>query len=239
VDIRYLGTSCFELITTSGKRAIVDPFLDGNEHAAVGSADIDALDLIVVSHGGFDHLGDAFALAQRTGAMLFASADAAIAAKLEGVPEEQVFPMVSGAYREHAGFWVQAVPARHGSITRLSNGGFISGEPLGFVVNEVGADGPLVYHSGDTSLFTDLKLIAELYHPTVGLICVGGVDHLPHEMTPEQAAIAADWLGLQHAIPMHLVPRSGDGEAFQAALAERAPDMRVDVMLPGETLSLA
>ena len=237
-QIRYLGTSCFEMVGASGARLIVDPYLDGNRYAAIAADDVDQLDLILVTHGGFDHLGDAFALARRTGAMLFASADVAIAAKIDGLPEELVFPMVSGAHREYAGFAVQAVEAHHVSITKLADG-FISGQPLSFIITDTGdASAPVVYHSGDTSLFTDMKLIAELYAPTLGLIGVGGVPHLPHEMTPAEGARAAEWLGVRHAVPMHLVPGGGDGEAFRDAVAERTPNVKVDVLLPGESLPL-
>jgi L-ascorbate metabolism protein UlaG (beta-lactamase superfamily) len=237
-QIRYFGTSCFEIVGSSGSRLIVDPYLDGNEHAAAASADIDELDLILVTHGGFDHLGDAFALAKRTGAMLFASADVAIAAKLDGIPEDLVFPMVSGAHREHAGFAVQAVEAHHVSITRLADG-FISGQPLSFIITDThDPDAPVVYHSGDTSLFSDMKLIAELYAPTLGLVGVCGVPHLPHEMTAAEGARAVEWLGVDRAVPMHLVPRSGDAEAFRDAVKERTPAVEVDIVLPGEALPL-
>jgi L-ascorbate metabolism protein UlaG (beta-lactamase superfamily) len=239
-EIRYLGTSCFEIVGAGGSRLIVDPYLDGNEHAAVAAANIEALDLILVTHGGFDHLGDAFALQRSTGAMLFASADVAIAAKLDGIDPERVFPMVSGAHREHAGFAVQAVEAHHVSITKLADG-FISGQPLSFIITDMqaGGDAPVVYHSGDTSLFSDMKLIAELYEPTLGLVGVSGVAHLPHEMTPAEGARAVEWLGFERAVPMHLVPGSGDGEAFRDAVKARTPNVGVDVLLPGDTLPLA
>lgn len=237
--IRYLGTSCFELVSAGGGRAVVDPYLDGNEHAAIRSEELERLDLILVTHGGFDHLGDAFALVRRTGAMLFASADVAIAARLGGIDEAQVFPMVSGAHREHAGFSVQAVEARHVSITKLADGSFISGQPLSFIVADTRDNGRshVVYHSGDTSLFSDLRLIAELYGPTLGLIGVSGPAHLPHEMTPAEAARAVEWLGLERTVPMHFVPGSGDGEAFAAEVRARTPGVAVDVLRPGDELA--
>jgi L-ascorbate metabolism protein UlaG (beta-lactamase superfamily) len=147
--------------------------------------------------------------------------------------------MVSGANKEHAGFAVQAVEAHHVSITKLSDGSFISGQPLSFIITDTtSADAPVVYHSGDTSVFTDMKLIAELYRPALGLVGIGGLAHLPHEMTPREGAIAVDWLGLTHVVPMHLVPGSGDGEAFRDAVLERTPDVHVDVLVPGETVPL-
>lgn len=238
MQIRWLGTSCFELTAGSGRRLVVDPYLDENQYAPVTSSELGDVDLILVTHGGFDHLGDAFAIAKRTGAMLFASADVAIAAKLEGIPAERVFPMVSGAHRDHAGFSVQAVEAHHVSITKLAGGGFISGQPLGFVIHEAGADGPVVYHGGDTSLFTDMKLIAELYGPTVGLVGLGGPDDLPHEMNAEEAARAVSWLGVQRALPMHWIPTGGDGAAFAEAVGRMAPHVHVDVLAPGDTVEL-
>lgn len=238
-ELRYLGTSCFELTASGGRRLVVDPYLDENPYAAIGSEELDPPDLVLVTHGGFDHLGDAFAIVRRTGAMLFASADVAIAARLAGIDPALVFPMVSGARRTHAGFTVQAVEAHHVSITALEGGGFISGQPLSFVIWPEGTDaGPAIYHSGDTSLFTDMKLIAELYRPRIGLIGVGGPEHLPHELTPAEAAMAVEWLGLEQAIPMHWVPGSGDPEAFRDEVAKRTPAVRVDLLTSGERLAL-
>lgn len=237
--IRYLGTSCFEFTTSQGARAVIDPYLDENEYGAISSEELGDVDLVIVTHGGFDHLGDAFSIVKRTGAMLFASADVAIAARLDGIPTELVFPMVSGAHRAHAGFSVQAVEARHVSITALKDG-FISGQPLGYVIKEEDGDAdlPVVYHGGDTSLFTDMKLIAELYGPTLGLVGLGGPDHLPHEMTADEAARAVEWLGVERAIPMHWIPGSGDGAAFAEAVSQVVPEVRVDVMAPGDALAL-
>ncbi len=239
-ELRYLGTSCFELTASGGRRLVVDPYLDENPHAAIKSKELDSPDLVLVTHGGFDHLGDAFEIVRRTGAMLFASADVAIAARLAGIDPDIVFPMVSGARRTHEGFTVQAVEAHHVSITALKGGGFISGQPLSFVIWPEGEDAPpAIYHGGDTSLFTDMKLVAELYRPTVGLIGVGGPKHLPHELTPAEAGIAVEWLGLERAIPMHWVPGSGDPQAFRDEVAARTPHVRVDLLAAGERLSLA
>jgi L-ascorbate metabolism protein UlaG (beta-lactamase superfamily) len=234
VVLRYLGTSCFELVRSDGKRLIVDPFLTGNPSAAITVGELEPPDLVLVTHGGFDHLGDAFDICRATGAMLFSSADVAIAARQLGI---EVFPMVSGAHRAHAGFVVQAVEAHHVSITATENG-FISGQPLSFVIWPVGESGVSIYHSGDTSVFSDMKLIAELYEPQIGLIGVGGPENLPHEMTAKEAAIAVDWLGVRRAIPMHWVPGAAHPGDFAAAVAARTPQVGVDVLQPGESLSV-
>jgi L-ascorbate metabolism protein UlaG (beta-lactamase superfamily) len=84
-----------------------------------------------------------------------------------------------------------------------------------------------------------MKLIAELYAPTVGLIGLGGLAHLPHEMNAREAALAAEWLGVRRAVPMHLIPRSGDGEAFASEITARGLDVAVDVLVPGDVLELS
>jgi L-ascorbate metabolism protein UlaG (beta-lactamase superfamily) len=145
--------------------------------------------------------------------------------------------MVSGAHRVHEGFAVQAVEAHHVSITATESG-FISGQPLSFVIRPAGESGISIYHSGDTSLFSDMKLIAELYEPQLGLIGVGGPEDLPHEMTAKEAAIAVDWLGVAHAIPMHWVPGAAHPQDFAAAVAARTPKVRVDLLQPGDGLEV-
>jgi L-ascorbate metabolism protein UlaG (beta-lactamase superfamily) len=215
---------------------VIDPYLTGNDRAPIDVDELPDPDLILVSHGGFDHVGDAFELTRRSGALLLASADVALAARATGL--ETVFPMVSGAWREHGRFRVQAVEARHVSITPLRDGGFVSGQPLGFVIWPTVDETTAIYHSGDTSLFSDMALIGRLYSPTVALVCVGGPLDLPQEMSPDEAAMAIELLRVPAAIPMHWVPGQGDPEAFQAAVAERCPQTLVKVMEPGETVSL-
>lgn len=238
MDLRYLGHSCFELVSKRGTRALIDPFLRGSRSAPISPDELEPVDLVLVTHGGFDHLGDAFEIMGKHAAMLFGSADVAIAAQLAGIHRSRIFPMASGANRSHAGFNVQSVEAHHVSITKTAEG-YISGQPLSFVIRaDDESDGPVVYHSGDTSLFSDMKLIAELYRPQVALLGVGGPAHLPHELTPREAAIAIEWLGVARAIPMHWVPGDTFAADFKTEVEARTPQVRAEIMQSGDTVAL-
>jgi L-ascorbate metabolism protein UlaG (beta-lactamase superfamily) len=236
--LRYLGHACFMVTNEGGKTAVIDPYLNANPHRAIKAEELKSIDLILVTHGGFDHLGDAFEIQGRTGAKLWASVDVIFAARKAGLDNASLFPMVSGARRSHAGFTVQAVEARHVSIVVLPDE-YISGQPLGYVVwpDGEGVETSL-YHTGDTSIFSDMKLIGELYRPRLALVGVGGDPDLPHEMSPYEASMAAYFVGAAGAIPMHYAPGSGDAEAFRDRLKERAPAVIGRIMEIGETVDL-
>jgi L-ascorbate metabolism protein UlaG (beta-lactamase superfamily) len=100
--------------------------------------------------------------------------------------------------------------------------------------------GPTIYHSGDTSLFSDLRLFGELHRPDVALLCVGGVRSQGFEVVPlppEEAALALEWLGAPIAIPMHFRPDSAAPAEFARAAARRTR-ARVVQMQPGDTVDL-
>ena len=235
-SLNYLGHACFSIVRDDGAVVLVDPWLNDNPARACRAEDLDRVDLILVTHGGFDHLGDTFDIARRTGAMIFSSVDVNFAAKLRGLPRENLFSMVSGAQRSHAGFSIQAVEAHHVSILEV-DGQYISGQPLGYIV-KAGEDAPSVYHMGDTSVFSDLALIAQLYAPDVALIGMGGDPNLPHEMTPAEAALAVELTGVRRAVPMHYEPGSPDPQQFVESVRGRGLDVQVDVLNPGDSLTL-
>jgi L-ascorbate metabolism protein UlaG (beta-lactamase superfamily) len=147
---------------------------------------------------------------------------------------------------------VQPVECRHWSQIQMPDGTFASGVPMAFVV-ECG-DGVRFYHYGDTALFSDMKLIAELYRPTVGCVGIANPLEILHrfpmpgemltaEMSPREGALAAQWLGLETVLPCHYInPDCPEVRAFEAYLAsarsrgERAPASVV--LRPGEWISI-
>ena len=114
--IRYLGVSAFEIVTGEGVRVLVDPYLTGNPLCPIQADDVGAADLIVVTHGSWDHLGDAVPLAQRTGAKLVAGNDVRAHAQRLGLPREQILGIPPGATREVKGVKVRATVAHHTSF---------------------------------------------------------------------------------------------------------------------------
>ena len=251
--IRFLGVAGYEIITPDGTHILIDPFLDGNPGAPLAAADLEQVDLILVSHAAFDHFGDTEALARRTGAPVICGGEVKAYLAAKGIPEEQVRATTWGIAVEVAGVRVQPVECHHWSQLRMPDGTYVSGVPMGFVV-ECAPD-VRFYHYGDTALFSDLKLIGELYRPSIG--CVGIANPveildrvsgpgrmLTAEMSPREGALAARWLGLETVLPCHYIdPDNDDVRAFNRCLdedrarGERVPESRV--LRPGETITIA
>lgn len=240
--IRYLNFSGFE-IEHNGYRIVIDPFLSGSaEHGILSSPvqleELDNTDLVLVSHGAFDHVGQTVDIVKRSGATLVCSTDVRIHAQEHGVPDEQLVYVLSGVTVDFKVVTIKALDVRHVSLFK-SGDHWLSGQPLSYMIKF--PDGLTIYHSGDTSLFSDLKLYGDLHQPDVALLCVGGVQGRGYEVTPlppDEAALALEWLGASLAIPMHYTPASPTPSQFVAAVRGRGLDAKVHVMQPGETAIL-
>jgi L-ascorbate metabolism protein UlaG (beta-lactamase superfamily) len=240
--LRYLNFSGFEIVTKGGYRIVIDPFLSGSEPHGIGPSPVsleqlEETDLVLVSHGAFDHLGQAIEIVKRSGAILACGPDVRIHALAQGIREEQIAYLLSGCTLKLGHVSVKALDVRHISLFQ-SGEQWLSGQPLSFMIQVDG--GPTIYHSGDTSLFSDLKLFGELYNPDVALLCVGGVRSHGFEVVPlppEEASLALSWLGARLAIPMHYRPDSDAAERF-AQLVTRERRAAVKVMDPGEWVQL-
>jgi L-ascorbate metabolism protein UlaG (beta-lactamase superfamily) len=249
-DIRYLGLAAFEITNDRGKKVLIDPFLDDNPVSPIKSDQLKQVDLILVTHAAFDHLGDAAKIAKRFGAPVICGSDVRAYLLKQGLPAEKLIGTIWGVTVEQAGMKVKSVESRHWSSMIAPDGTFYSGPPMGFILY---ADpGVRVYHSGDTVLFGDLKLLGELYRPNIALLNVstGEITSGPFaepthlftgEMTPYEAALAAQWLGAEYAIPMHFLDCNEDVETFVDVISKMAPDgkrfVRPVVLKPGETFT--
>jgi L-ascorbate metabolism protein UlaG (beta-lactamase superfamily) len=224
--LRYLNFSGFEITTRDGYRIVIDPFLSGSADHGVPPSPVplDALDhadLVLVSHGAFDHLGQAIEIVKRSGALLACGPDVRLHALSNGVPPERIAYLLSGCTFQTDQVVVKALDVRHISLFK-SGGDWLSGQPLSFMIKLPG--GPTIYHSGDTSLFGDLKLYGDLHRPDVALLCVGGVRSHGFEvipLPPDEAALALEWLGARLAIPMHYRPDSRAADEFAGLVAAR------------------
>jgi len=251
--IRFLGTAAFEIITASGKRVLVDPYLDENPVSPYKVDTLEEIDLLLVTHAAYDHLGDAEKILRKFPDLkLVCAADVRGYLMHRGIEGDRLRAIPWGMMIEEAGIKVRPVESRHWSYIQTEEGLSFSSIPLGFIVyteDDVG-----VYHSGDTALFSDLKLIGELYKPKVGLINVGvpeqhmGAAHgvptyLTGEMDAEEAALACEWLKLDYAIPCHhdnpeLPQVKIFGELLRKSKASRGDGPEPVILKPGESFEL-
>ncbi len=226
MDIRFLGHACFEL-TDGDTRVLIDPFLSGNPKAAAEPSELEPTH-ILLTHGHGDHYGDVEEIAKRTGAQVVAIVEIANELSEAGV-ENVSDPNIGGTVKFDFG-WVKLTPAWHTSTTPKGT----ANVPAGLLI-QIG--GKLVYHLGDTALFSDLKLVAGRGDPIdVALMPIGG----HYTMDRIDAVTAAEYVGAATVIPCHydtFPPVETDSEAFKADV-EAQTSSKVELLKPGESFSL-
>jgi L-ascorbate metabolism protein UlaG (beta-lactamase superfamily) len=232
--INYLGHSAFRFVTPGGEQILIDPFLSQNPTTPEDLKEAGNVHTILLTHGHFDHMGDTISIAQETGANVVSNFE--IFSYLQGQGVENGQPIQKGGTAQIGGIKVTATNAFHSSSIQTEDGSLIyGGEPMGYVVEF--ESGFRLYHAGDTSVFGDMQLIGEIYHPDLALLPIG--DRLV--MGPLEAAHAARLLGVGHVVPIHYSPDvlpffTGTPEKLQEHLAEIAPNVTVHVMQPGDDL---
>jgi len=225
-QLTWYGQAAFRLVTPSGKVILIDPWITNplNPNGKQDLADLKKVDLILISHGHSDHVGDAVEIAKRTKAKLVTSFDQAQAyTRYLGFPSEQVGVDSAGNVGGTLVFFdgevkITLVNAIHGStLTAKEKGGdmpYPAGNPIGFVIAV--RSGPTIYHTGDTDEFTDMQLLKPM-RITLMLACIG--DHFT--MGPERAADAVSLVQPEKVAPMHygtFPVLSGTPAQFAAAL---------------------
>lgn len=243
-QITWYGQSAFKVVTPGGHVIFIDPWLQNpaNKNGKQDLAAVDKADLILISHGHFDHVGDAVEIAKRTQARLVTSFDLGnVLAKYGNYPKEQmgydslgnfggVMPFFDGEVQ------VALIPAVHSSSVQAPPPGeelHAGGQPGGFVIMIKG--GPSIYHTGDSDLFSDMALVKMYGRIDLMLVCIG--DHFT--MGPKRAAAAVALVNPLKAVPMHYgtVPlMTGTPEKFSAALGAAGLGNKFMMMKVGETI---
>jgi L-ascorbate metabolism protein UlaG (beta-lactamase superfamily) len=223
MDIRFLGHAAFAL-SEGDTTVLIDPFLSGNPKAAASADEIDAT-TILLTHGHGDHLGDTVDIAARTGAPVVAIVELANELGEEGVDVRD--PNLGGTVKFDWG-WVKLVPAWHTSTTPKGT----VNTPAGLLIN---FQDTIVYHLGDTCLFSDLELVGRHHPIDIALMCIGG----HYTMDRTDAVDAAGLVKAKTVIPCHFntfPPIETDAQAFKSDV-ESATQSKVVVLEPGETHS--
>lgn len=193
--ITWLGHSTFLLRTAGGTRLLFDPWLTENPACPDALKKPPQVDLILASHGHFDHIGDLVLCARESRAPVVGSHELCDWLGRKGI--SNVAPMNKGGSQQVAGIRVTMTDARHSS-GYVENGQMLyMGEPAGFVLRL--EDGRVIYYAGDTCLFGDMRLIGELYRPEIAFLPIGD----RFTMDPEAAARACEFLGVRQVVPMH------------------------------------
>jgi L-ascorbate metabolism protein UlaG (beta-lactamase superfamily) len=219
MEVHFLGHACFTL-SNGDATVLIDPFLTGNPKAAIAAEDV-AATTILLTHGHADHVGDTVAIAKRTGAPVVAITELAGEIGEEGV--DSLDPNLGGTVKFDWG-WVKLVPAWHTSTTPKGT----VNTPAGLLIN---FEDTVIYHLGDTCLFSDLQLVGKRTPIDVALMCIGG----HYTMDSSDAVEAAGLVGAKTVIPCHydtFPPIETDAQAFKSDV-ESATGSNVVVLEPG------
>lgn len=217
------GHACFEI--AGEKRVLIDPFLRGNPTADIGPDDVHP-DILLITHGHEDHLGDAVEIARRAKPKVACIHEISVYLGEEGIEAEG---MNFYGTLDLGGVRVTMVPAWHSS----SHAGRYMGTPAGFVIE---MDGRRIYHAGDTGLFSDMGLIGELFKPDLFLVPIGD----RYTLSPALAARAVELVSPRVAIPMHFgtFPVLVKEATEFRELVEAKGKTKAVILRPGESYEL-
>jgi L-ascorbate metabolism protein UlaG (beta-lactamase superfamily) len=228
VALTWLGHATYRIDSPEGKRIYVDPFLTGNPACPDGEEQPERLDILAITHGHGDHLGDTVELIDRFSPQVVAQVEVKAWLKSQGSEVGELPGINKGGSQEIDGIRFTMTDARHSSS---APDGTYLGEASGYVITF--ENGTKVYFAGDTSVFGDMQLIARIYQPDVAVLPIGDW----FTMGPEEAAVALELLGVQRCVPCHY----GTFPVLTgtpAKLRELAPYVELLEMQPGETLQL-
>jgi len=226
MKVSYHGHSAVKVVTKS-HTILIDPFISGNEACDLDADTVDA-DVILLTHGHNDHVGDTIPIAKRTNALIVASPELA---DFFGTKDLNTHPMNIGGKHKFDFGTVKFTQAYHSSSFTDEDGTVVyGGMPYGILLT---IDGKTIYHVGDTGLFSDLKLIGDMNDVDLAFVPIG--DNFT--MGPEDALIATDWIQAKTVVPVHyntFPVIEQDPEAF----AKKVKTGKAKVMKIGETLDL-
>jgi L-ascorbate metabolism protein UlaG (beta-lactamase superfamily) len=227
--LTWLGHSAFRITTPSGKVIIVDPWIQGNPACPESHKKVDQVDILLITHGHFDHIADAVELGKKHKPQIVAIYETAAWLESKGVPN--TIGMNKGGTLKVGEIEVTMVNAIHSCGITDGDKIIYGGEAAGYIIRLPG--GLNIYHSGDTTVFGDMKIIGELYSPELAMLPIGDF----YTMGPREAAHAIRLLGVKHIIPMHFgtFPALAGNPEQLRELTKDISGLQVHVLKPGES----
>ena len=228
IKLTWLGHATFHITTPAGKSVIIDPWIAGNAMCPEKNKTFSKIDVLLCTHGHFDHIADAVDLAKKHNPKIVGIFE--LCKWLEKKGAQQTSPMNKGGTQTVGDIKVTMVHADHSCGILDGDEIIYGGEACGYVIEF--ENGVKMYHAGDTNVFGDMQIIRDLYAPEIAMLPIG--DHFT--MSPKEAAYACNLLKPKSVIPMHFgtFPIL-TGQPSQ--LKKLVPGVEVVEMKPGETLA--
>ncbi|MFZ0639016.1 MAG: metal-dependent hydrolase [Candidatus Acidiferrales bacterium] len=228
--ITWLGHATFQITLADGKVVLLDAWVDGNPMCPQDAKKLKRVDTMLITHGHGDHIGDAVAIAKKFEPQVVAIFETAVWLESKGV--KNVIGMSKGGTVKVGEIEATMVHAIHSNGIQDGDKMIYGGEPAGYIVRLPG--GLTIYHAGDTAVFSDMKLIAELYAPEVAMLPIGDF----YTMGPREAAMAIRLLNVKHVIPMHygtFPALTGTPEELKK-LTQDIAGLEIHAIKPGESI---
>lgn len=227
----WLGHAAFRITTANGKVILIDPWITSNQMCPDALKTVEKVDTLLITHGHFDHIADAVELGKKHKPQIVAIFETAVWLESKGVTNTS--GMNKGGTQKVGEIEVTMVQAVHSCGIQDGDKIIYGGEACGYIVRLPG--GLSVYHAGDTAVFSDMKLIGELYSPEVAMLPIGDF----YTMGPKEAAMAIRLLGVRHVIPMHFgtFPALTGNPDRLRELTKEISGLEIHAMKPGETLA--